>query len=139
MTKIPPLYKLYKKRNTAIKYNHKYFIGKPCRNGHTAVRYVNCDRCVICMSKRYKHQKQATPNWVTPSELLQIKEIFVLAEAMSVTTQILHSVDHYYPLFGKTVCGLHTITNMKIIPHEENMRKKNKHPQDFYNETDCKY
>lgn len=133
MTKIPSLYKLYKRRSTAKKHNHKHYIGKPCRNGHTAVRYVNCNRCVICMSKRYQHQKQATPNWVTTSELAQIKDLVAFAETISTNTQILHSVDHYYPLFGKTVCGLHTIANLQIITLEENMRKKNKHPHEFYN------
>jgi len=134
MTLIPPKYKLYRKTSTAIKYNHIHYIGKPCRNGHGGIRYVKCNRCVYCMAKRYKQILRATPKWITPLEILAIKDMFTLAVTISEATQVLHSVDHYYPLFGKNVSGLHTIQNLRIITHDENMRKKNKHPKDFYYE-----
>lgn len=114
----------------------KTYKGKPCRNGHDGTRYVNCNRCVECMAKRYNHIKTATPNWVTPLERLWIKDMYVLAVVISKNTNVKHSVDHYYPIFGKTVSGLHTIANLHVIPHKENMEKKNKHPDTLQHNDD---
>jgi hypothetical protein len=83
------------------------------------------------MSKRYKRLLQATPNWVTITEKNEMKNMYRTAVKMSSIGR-LFSVDHYYPLFGKVVCGLHTINNLMIITHKTNMEKKNKHPDDFY-------
>jgi len=106
--------------------------GKPCRNGHSGIRYIKCNRCVACMSKRYQQQKRATPNWMTPLERVWIRDTYALAKTISTATLMIHSVDHYYPINGKLVSGLHTISNLRIIPHTENMKKKNKHPDAFY-------
>lgn len=130
--------RIYKTKRNALKYGAKSYKGKPCRHGHDGTRYVNCNRCVECMTKRYDRLKLATPSWITPLENLWIKDMYVLAEVMSNATLIKHSVDHYYPLIGKTVCGLHTIANLCVITHAENMDKKNKHPDVFYEETNYK-
>lgn len=124
---------LYKQRNTALRHGINKYQGKPCRNGHPGVRYTNCNRCVMCMSKRYQRLLAATPSWITASERQEIRALFALAETISQKQSVQHSVDHYYPLFGNTVCGLHTINNLRIITHKENMKKKNKHPDTFYN------
>ena len=124
--------RLYKTQKTAIKHNIKYYQGKPCRNGHSGIRYANCNRCVECMEKRYKHLLIATPKWISNKEKEQIKNMYSVAEALSRILPEKQSVDHFYPIFGKTVSGLHTISNLRIISHTENMKKKNKHPQEFY-------
>lgn len=120
-----------KTRTAAQIHNHVMYIGKPCRNGHGGIRYTKCNRCVECMSKRYKRIKQATPPWVTPFEKRWMRDMYQVAITISDKSKIKHSVDHFYPLFGKTVSGLHTISNLRIITHRENMEKKNKHPDDY--------
>ncbi|GAF77969.1 unnamed protein product [marine sediment metagenome] len=41
-----------------------------------------------------------------------------------------HSVDHYYPLNGPTVSGLHCDDNLQVITLGDNIRKGNKNPDD---------
>lgn len=122
----------YKTRKNALKYGVKTYKGSPCRNGHDGTRYVNCNRCVECMSKRYARIKLATPQWMTPLEKKWIRDTYLLAETISEASNVKHSVDHFYPLFGKTVSGLHTIANLHIMLHQENMEKKNKHPDLYF-------
>lgn len=74
-------------------------------------------------------QKQRTPLWVNKNA---IKEIYRLAKKLNMT------VDHYYPLCGETVSGLHVETNLRLISQKENDMKSNKHPDDFYKDiTPC--
>lgn len=51
-----------------------------------------------------------------------------------------YHIDHYYPLYGENVCGLHVENNLKCITAEENMAKGNMMPENFYylNEKDGK-
>ena len=44
------------------------------------------------------------------------------------------AVDHYYPLKGKTVSGLHVENNLTYLTPLENSRKANRHPEDYYAE-----
>lgn len=74
-------------------------------------------------------QKQRTPPWANKNA---IKEIYRLAKKLNMT------VDHYYPLCGETVSGLHVETNLRLISQKENDMKSNKHPDDFYKDiTPC--
>lgn len=73
----------------------------------------------------------ATPPW---ADLQKIEYIYATARSISVKTGVKVQVDHYFPLRGKTVCGLHTHENLRVITKAENKSKKNKHPDDWERE-----
>ena len=68
-------------------------------------------------------KKLRTPAW---ADLDKIASIYKEASKMGMT------VDHYYPLQGIDVSGLHVENNLRIIPQSENDSKGNKHPNHFY-------
>lgn len=74
-------------------------------------------------AKRKARLVLACPRW---ADRMAIREIYRQARAMGFGWH----VDHYYPLQGKTVCGLHVVENLRIIPAAENIAKKNKMPLD---------
>jgi 5-methylcytosine-specific restriction endonuclease McrA len=75
--------------------------------------------------KRKMSLKQATPNWLTPEQKDQIKDLYIKAVCLSKDTGILHEVDHIIPLHGKRVCGLHVPSNLQILTKEDNFKKLN--------------
>ena len=71
---------------------------------------------------------KATPLW---ADMQKINEFYERAVTLTKMTGIRHEVDHYYPLRGKLVCGLHCHENMQILTRSENARKKNRMPEDI--------
>lgn len=65
------------------------------------------------------------PTW---ADNKAIKAIYKQCAEITSHTGIVHHVDHYYPLRGKTVSGLHVHTNLQILTREQNMSKFNKCP-----------
>jgi len=79
------------------------------------------------LTAKYQAQKsRATPIWLTKDDFWMMNEAYELAELRSKLTKVKHHVDHFYPLRGKTVCGLHIPVNLQVIPAIDNMRKHNK-------------
>lgn len=79
-------------------------------------------------NRRYILKMNRIPKW---ADLNKIKEIYAEASHISQETGIKHHVDHYYPLQGKLVSGLHVPENLRIIPASENLAKNNKHPDEL--------
>jgi hypothetical protein len=80
-------------------------------------------------SRAKKRIKIATPKWVVAKDLQQI---YAVRNKVNQSTGTEHHVDHYYPIKGKTICGLNVPWNLQIITAEENLAKGNKMPEDFY-------
>ena len=70
--------------------------------------------------KRIADQKQRTPAW---ADLNAIKLVYLVAEQRTRLSGVEHVVDHFYPLNGKTVSGLHVPLNLRVITEQENLRK----------------
>ena len=111
-----------------IEFNlEKHRLGVKCRKCHGNVRYISNAKCVVCYRKKSKRNKKrylsalkrATPLWV---DMVAVKAIYTEAKLRGM------SVDHIWPLRNAKFCGLHVISNLRIIPMSENARKKNKRP-----------
>jgi len=76
-------------------------------------------------SERKGRQRHATPQW---ANLAAIELIYREAAAISARSGVTHHVDHYFPLKGETVCGLHVENNLRVIPWIDNIRKSNRLP-----------
>ena len=67
---------------------------------------------------------QAKPAWADDA---RIAEFYKTAHEVGMLTGEWYHVDHIVPLRGKTVCGLHTDANLRVMQGMENIRKSNKH------------
>ena len=78
-------------------------------------------------AKRRFMKKNATPDWLTESQIKEIEDLYWLAKDLkSVSGQDYH-VDHIVPLNNKTICGLHVPWNLQVIPSDLNISKSNKY------------
>jgi hypothetical protein len=69
------------------------------------------------------YKKEATPKWVN---MEKVRAIYDQAAELTLTTGILHEVDHIIPLRHPLVCGLHVETNLQVLTQIENRKKSNK-------------
>lgn len=86
-------------------------------------RLLNPGKVRAWNAGRRARKIQATPKWLTVTQLQEIKCIYIKADNLSLT------VDHIIPLKGKTVCGLHVPWNLQLLSSIENSRKKNRFEQ----------
>lgn len=89
----------------------------------------NPEKAAAHTAKRRALKLQRTPGWVNDTELAEIEALYIWARELSVSSGIEHEVDHYYPLQGKRVSGLHVLANLRVVTAEENRRKSNRHPE----------
>ena len=76
--------------------------------------------------KRYARKAHASPAW---ADKAKIDAIYAIAEFLTKHTGIEHQVDHYYPIMGKTSCGLHVHQNLRVITATANLTKGNREPK----------
>ena len=106
----------YKENKIRIDTNNKQWASK------------NREKTAAIGAKRRAVELQRTPLWLTSSDNKAFKAKFAEAAWMTSRTGIKHHVDHFYPLQGKTVSGLHVPANLRVIPSRENHKKLNKVP-----------
>lgn len=76
---------------------------------------------LLYTSGRSKVVARATPPWLTPEQLEQIRLVYANCPPG-------HHVDHIYPLRAKNSCGLHVPWNLQYLPAKENISKGNRPP-----------
>ena len=74
--------------------------------------------------RRQAAKLQRTPSWANHEK---IKSIYVEAAKLTAETGIPHEVDHFYPLQGDLVSGLHVENNLQILTRFANRSKGNKY------------
>lgn len=74
-------------------------------------------------AKRMADRMHATPAWANH---FFIEEIYDLARLRTKIMGYKWSVDHIVPLKSNSVCGLHVEHNLRVIPHRDNISKKNR-------------
>jgi hypothetical protein len=76
-------------------------------------------------ARREAAKQKRTPPWYDSKKVLvKYKE----AAVMTKVTGVKHEVDHFFPLRGELVSGLHVAANLHVIPARENNLKNNKMP-----------
>ncbi len=75
--------------------------------------------------KRREVIRKATPEWDIELMSFVFGEAIHLAGLRREAFGFDWHVDHFVPLKGKSVCGLHVWSNLKVIPATLNMMKKN--------------
>ena len=76
-------------------------------------------------------KKQRVPKWVDQHQIDKMIAIYDNASRLSRESGIPHEVDHYYPLQGKNVSGLHVPENLRIVTRNINRTKSNSTPDDI--------
>lgn len=97
---------------------------------YSNLEYNRARKQSTSMKRRSKKLNAIAP-WMTKDEESKIRSLYKISKKISKSTGIDHHVDHIIPLVSEYVCGLHTITNLRIIPKIDNLRKGNKLIEDI--------
>ena len=88
-------------------------------------RLTNPDLYRAHVSFRRRRFRDATPKWLTKEHKRAIRQLYIDAMTVSRVTGVPYVVDHFIPLLGSTVSGLHVPWNLRVITREENLAKSN--------------
>ena len=91
-----------------------------CKAYSKAWNKANPEKNTIKKAERRAAIKQRTMAW---SDLEAIEAIYAKARHLTKVTGVRHEVDHYYPLRGKLVSGLHVETNLQVLTRRANQLK----------------
>jgi hypothetical protein len=86
----------------------------------------NQDKVLEQSARKRASKLKRIPGWVIQEDLDQIRLLYKKAREISFETGVKHHVDHIIPLRGKSVSGLHVLSNLRIVTAKENMEKSNK-------------
>lgn len=88
---------------------------------HAVNQKRDAGRINAAVSKRRAAKLNATPKWLSETQLAEIQKFYEIAQWYDEPRQ----VDHIVPLLHPLVCGLHVPWNLQILTAEANMAKSN--------------
>lgn len=91
----------------------------------TNYRRVNRARINAKTRKRQAAMLQRTPAWLDDVDYFEMECIYTYCGALR-AVGLKYEVDHYYPLQGKEVSGLHAPSNLRVMQQFDNRSKSNK-------------
>lgn len=93
-----------------------------------------------CNSSFYRARiKSAIPKWVSTEERKQIRLLYQQKETLQIANGKEYNIDHIIPLNSKVVCGLHILSNLRIIDADLNNQKGNKIDNNLLSELYTNY
>lgn len=87
---------------------------------------ANPGRVIANTTRRKKYIKIRTPKWLTEIDFERMQTQYQLAALLTKLTNSPWEVDHAIPLLSKKVSGLHTPSNLRVIPRKDNLAKSNR-------------
>ena len=102
---------------------------EPHRERNRVYKRINPHRCAAWGSKRHAAKLHRIPCWLTSDDFKTIEIFYEAAAHFTKVTGVKYVVDHYYPLQGKTISGLHVPQNLWVISAAQNARKSNQQPE----------
>jgi hypothetical protein len=122
-------YELHKEKNQQRSRNYKARSKEHLAEYNKQYRQDNPAAFLEYNALRRSARKERTPGWLTEADRHSIRVKYLEARWMSQRTGFKHVVDHFYPLRGEHVSGLHVPANLRVIPERENGKKNNRLPK----------